>query len=273
MAGTETTYFDPNEFAVRDDGFEERHYWHIHRKRVLAAELSAYLGSERSSARLIELGCGIGTTTTHLNAEGFRVDYSDVFPRALEIAEKNARRRLGLAAESREFRARDITQPLDPLPHRGALLLDVIEHLPDDVAALEHVRRALGNGGDRFVLVTVPAFQFLWSPWDDIEKHKRRYTRASLTESLETAGFRVERMTFFFSSLFWAALAVKAGRVVRDRWRGGASDYRLEELTEAGFTAPRLNDVMVRVLGLERPILHRSGLPLGTSLLALARAA
>ncbi|MEL6183946.1 MAG: methyltransferase domain-containing protein, partial [Myxococcota bacterium] len=164
MAETESTYFDPNEFAVRDDGLEERHYWHIHRKRVLAHELGTYLGEDRTTARLIELGCGIGTTTTHLNAEGFHVDYSDVFPRALELAEKNARRRLGPAAETREFRARDVTQPLEALAHRGVLLLDVIEHLPDDVAALTHVREALGDGEDRFVLVTVPAFQFLWSP-------------------------------------------------------------------------------------------------------------
>lgn len=263
-------YFDSSEFEIRSR-FEQRHFWHAHRREVLASELHAYLGREAAQVPLVEYGCGIGTVSTHLNQSGLHVDYSDIFPNALELAQQRARERLGEeVASQRRFEPRDITQPMEPSGHRGALLLDVIEHLPDDVGALKNVRGSLSDEPSSFVLVTVPAFNFLWSPWDDIEKHKRRYTRASLRAAVEAAGFRVERLTFFFAPLFPAALMVKGLRFLRSTLERGDGDVALDEMAEAKDLGP-INGLVKTVLGLEKPIVRGGLAPLGTSLLCIAK--
>src|SRR5206468_2278025 len=116
----------------------------------------------------------------------------DYFQDAVDIAKRRARAKLGEAVAARRFIRVDLTQPIPLEGYQGALLLDVIEHLPDDELVLSNVRRMLAPASDAFVMVTVPAFDFLWAPWDDVEKHKRRYTKKQLASVLERAGFRVE---------------------------------------------------------------------------------
>lgn len=261
-------YFDGAEFALRV-GIEDSHYWHVHRRGVIRDQLHAFVSPD-ACGRLVELGCGIGTVATHLNEGGYSVDYSDVYGSALEIARERAQARLGAAVAERRFLRMDVTQGLPAEGWSGMLLFDVIEHLPDDAAALAHVHAALRCAKDSFVMLTVPAFQLLWSPWDEIEKHKRRYTQAGLAELLTRSGFSVERLTYFFSPLFFAALGVKGLRTLRNAVLGPPPIHSIADLTEAKNFAP-LNRLMLGVLAGERRYLERATLPLGTSLLAIAR--
>ena len=119
-------------------------------------------------------------------------------------------------------------------------------------------------------MLTVPAFQFLWSPWDDIEKHKRRYTRANLTALLARTGFEVERATYFFMPLFFAASAVKGLRAVKNAVAPTGPAEDITQLAEAQG-GPVLNRVMLGILAAERPWLSQLPLPLGTSVMAIAR--
>ena len=258
-------YFDGSEFALRDE-LEATQYWHVHRRRVLLESLlSLELPKE---SRLLELGCGIGTVATHLNAGGLQVDYADVFEAALNIAMKRASERLGPEAEKRRFIRLDVTQPLPISGYEGLLLFDVLEHLPNDKEVLGHLRDALPQEG--LLFLTVPAFPFLWSPWDEIEKHKRRYTKTSLVPLLEEAGFRVDHVTYFFFPLFFAASAVKGLRSARKLFGAPKKAQDITELTEAK-SSPMLNRVMLSVLSGERPLLKHLRLPMGTSLMAVAR--
>ena len=258
-------YFDGEEFALRAE-IEATQYWHVHRRQVLLQTLrSQPLGDD---ARLVELGCGIGTVATHLNAGGLHVDYGDVFGSALTIAHQRAIAALGDTVKERRFMRVDVTRPLPLQGYEGILMFDVLEHLPDDTAVLTHVRDALPSGG--FLMLTVPAFQFLWSPWDDIEKHKRRYTRANLKALLERTGFEVERATYFFFPLFFAASAVKGFRAVKNAVAPTGPAEDITELAEAQG-GPVLNRVMLGILAAERPWLSQLPLPLGTSVMAIAR--
>ena len=72
--------------------------------------------------------------------------------------------------------------------------LDVIEHIDDDAGSLQILHRALGDDGT--AIITVPAYQFLWSQHDVDNQHKRRYSKSELKRKLEEAGFKVEKMTF-----------------------------------------------------------------------------
>lgn len=77
---------------------------------------------------------------------------------------------------------------------RSIVSLDVLEHLPDDLAALKQFHSALAPGGK--VYVKVPALQWLYGPVDEASGHFRRYSRGSLRKVLEAAGFEVEQCRY-----------------------------------------------------------------------------
>jgi SAM-dependent methyltransferase len=269
-----TAYFDPSELALRGD-LEATHWWHLHRREVIRREL-ARLAPPREGLRLAEIGCGLGTVATHLVASGWVVDYVDVFDEALQLARARAHARLGARADELRFVRGDHTEGAPVSGVDGVLLLDVIEHLPDDVGALANARAALGPGDGTFVLVTVPAFPILWSPWDELERHRRRYTPRSLARALREAGLVPVRQTCFFAPAFPAALAVKAARRGRDGLRraaglGAAAPPRtILDAVEAKHSA-WLDRAMLALLAPERRLLAGRRVPFGTSLLAVAR--
>ncbi|HNN93445.1 MAG TPA: methyltransferase domain-containing protein [Pseudomonadota bacterium] len=261
-------YFDGAEFALRTE-LEHSHYWHVHRRNVILDQLRAARPAT-AALRLIELGCGIGTVATHLNEHGYCVDYGDVYGSALEIAAQRAQQRLGATAGERRFLRLDVTQPLPEEGWSGILLFDVIEHLPDDVTVLRQLHDALRTARDGFVMITVPAFPILWSPWDDLERHKRRYTQAGLCALLDRCGFSVEHSTYFFGPLFFAALGVKGLRTLRDATLGRPVASSISDLTESKNHAA-LNRLMLAALAPEQRWLRHATLPLGTSILAIAQ--
>jgi hypothetical protein len=135
---------------------------------------------------------------------------------------------------------------------------------------LRHLRSALTRDGGELLVFTVPAFQFLWSPWDDVEHHQRRYRIAQAKRLARDCGFEVLRATYFFFPLFFAALAVKSLRAGRARLRGRPPAPRFDALLEARSN-PVLNRVMTSVLAPERVWLRHGNVPLGTSVLIVAR--
>ena len=87
------------------------------------------------------------------------------------------------------------------------LMIDVIEHVDDDVALIAEYAR-LSKPGTRF-LISVPAFNFLWSSHDDFLEHRRRYTLRMLERSVRAAGLRPISMRYFFGMLFPAVAAMR----------------------------------------------------------------
>jgi len=256
-------FFDPGEFALRS-ALEDQHYWHLHRRALLYDVLDRAV-SDRVRP-IVELGCGVGTVATYLNQRGFRVDYADIHAEALRIASERA----GEAARDRCFFRVDVTRGLPPGDHQGVLLLDVLEHLPDDRGVLRAVHDGLANRSGAFVLFTVPAFQQLWSPFDDLEKHKRRYTLGQARSLAAETGFAVARAGYFFFPLFFAAAAVKALRGARSAFVGPPPPLRFDQLTET-TNSVALNRAMLILLAAERRWLAHRSLPLGTSIFVLAR--
>jgi SAM-dependent methyltransferase len=156
------------------------------------------------------------------------------------------------------------TRDVADLPDAGldcVVMMDVIEHVEDEGALLRDVRGKLRPGGT--VLVTVPAFQHLFSAHDRYLKHFRRYRRQQLHDLLERHGLRVEESFYFWATLFAArSLEVALARVVGEaeqtgigHWRFGVRhvvtmcvravldlDYRVcRALTRMGLTVPGLS--------------------------------
>lgn len=118
--------------------------------------------------------------------------------------------------------------------------LNVLEHIPDDVAALRLLRAKLAPGGT--LLVYVPAFPVLYTGMDAKVGHVRRYTRSSLTAAVRTAGFTVERCAYVDSLGFFAALLFK---VVGDS-SGSINRRALRLYDRAIFPLSRLVDTVTQ---------------------------
>jgi SAM-dependent methyltransferase len=229
---------------------DEHHWWYRGRRRVLRAELDRLPLPDKP--QVLDAGCGSGRTLEELTRYG-EVRGIELSPDAAEIA--RGRGHEVVIGRLEELPWEDGTFDL-------VTCLDVIEHTPDDRATLMELRRVTRPGG--FLLVTVPAYQALWSYHDEANHHYRRYGRRMLRMTALSAGWNVERMTSFNSLLLPPAAAV---RLMQRRRRAGNG-----QSTDLEVGAAWLNDALERPLALEASWLRRGHtLPAGLSLLAVLR--
>lgn len=140
-------------------------------------------------------------------------------------------------------------------------LMDVLEHLPDESKALNEAYRVLIKEGH--LLITVPALDVLWSNHDVINNHFRRYDKKGLVDIVKQAGFKVEKTTFFFSTLFPLYLL----RSLLER-NGFLNKDNLDYLSLPNSIVNRL---IFMILSLEAQVIRYLSLPFGSSLIVLAR--
>jgi SAM-dependent methyltransferase len=228
---------------------DERHWWYRGRRRVLRAQLDRL--PLAPGARLLDAGCGSGRTLDELVRYG-RVSGIDLSPQAVAAAQRRGHQ---------DVRVGRVEQlPFADGTFDVVTCLDVIEHTPDDRASLAELRRVARPGG--LLLVTVPAYQGLWSWHDEVNLHFRRYDSASLRAAAREAGWEVVGDTHFNSLLLAPAAAVRLAQ--RRRRRHAHSDLDL--------TPPRLNGLLELPLRLEaRLVAAGTRLPAGLSLLAVLR--
>ena len=208
---------------------DEHHWWYRGRRRVIRAELDRL--PLPADARILDAGCGSGRTLVELAGYGGEVSGIELNDDAAELAR---RRGLGDVHVGR----------LEELPWDDGVFdlitcLDVIEHVPDDVTALVELRRVASPGG--WLLVTVPAYQALWSRHDEANHHFRRYSRSMLRAAARSAGWQIERVSSFNSLLLAPAAAVRLaqrriGRAQRreQRSRPGAGVAQRRPRTSTG---------------------------------------
>jgi SAM-dependent methyltransferase len=231
---------------------DEHHWWYRGRRRVIRAELDRL--PLPVGAHVLDAGCGSGRTLVELVDYGVEVSGIELNTDAAELA-----RGRGLG-EVRVGRLEEL--PWDEATFDLITCLDVIEHVPDDVTALVELRRVARPGG--WLLVTVPAYQALWSRHDEANHHYRRYARSSLQMAARSAGWQVERLSSFNSLLLAPAAAVRLAQRRMPRRNGDSNDLDLGPAW--------LNDVLERPLALEASWLARGRtLPVGLSLLAVLR--
>jgi SAM-dependent methyltransferase len=230
--------------------FDQRHWWYRARREVLAALIERTTDLPRR-ARLLEIGCGTGHNLAMLGRFG-RVDALELDDQARGLAEQ----RLGRSV------MRAPLPKIEDVPDNSYHLIgafDVIEHIDDDRAALASIATKLTRGGK--LIVTVPAHQWMWSPHDVVNHHKRRYSKRSLRALIEASPLNLEKIGYFNSLLFPVAVAERM-----------ASRLRGNDNAELKMPAAPLNTALKTVFEAERHLIARFPLPPGLSLFAVASA-
>jgi SAM-dependent methyltransferase len=239
------------DYELQTHKAEDRHWWYRGRRTVLEGVIAGMRLPAR--ARILDAGCGSGRNmlelARHGTVTGIEVSETSVcLARAREVGEVVAGSVLEMPFAADSF---DL-----------AVTLDVIEHLEDDLGALRELRRTVAPGGS--LLVTVPAYPWLWSGHDEINHHHRRYTRNSLQRVAEQAGWEQVRTTHFNSLLLPAAIILR----VLDR----LSTKTTESSLDLWVPPAPLNWLLERPLAFEAALITRGGrIPAGLSLLAVFR--
>ncbi|MCU0729411.1 MAG: class I SAM-dependent methyltransferase [Sphingopyxis sp.] len=230
---------------------ENHHWWFVARRQILASLIERTV-RPAPDARVLEAGCGTGGNLSLLARFG-----------QLEAFEYDAEAR-ALAAEKNVcvIKAGALPDGIDTsgAPYDMVAILDVLEHIDDDVASLASLRAVTRKDGR--IVLTVPALPALWSSHDELHHHKRRYTKASLQRALVDAGWDIEQSGYFNSLLFPVALLQRLWAKLRGK----------AEPVDA-LPAPALNAALRMVFAAERHLIARLPLPIGLSLFAIARRA
>ena len=249
-AGYEASWF--SELAVLEQG----NFWFDARNRELTRLARRHLPPTGS---YMEIGCGTGYVLSALGKEfpGWSLTATEMHPEGLAFA----RARVGRNVEFLQMDARSI--PFDgDFDVIGAF--DVIEHIEEDELVLNQIRKALKPGG--YAFVSVPQHMFLWSHYDDLGHHARRYGREEMQAKMRRAGFTIVDSRSFNSLL----LPLMTLARLRMRRPGMTTDDVLDELRIGRMT----NSALTGVLRLEY-LLTQIGVrwPVGGSRIAIGRKA
>lgn len=231
---------------------EQTHWFCTTRREVIAQTLTA---EPTARGRVLEIGSGTGGNVDMLRGFG-HLTCVEMSATARELT----RQRFGEDLDLRAGAWPD-ESPIEPDERFDVVaLLDVLEHLPLPEASLKKIAAHLRPDDGRLI-VTVPAYQWMWSAHDRALHHLRRYTRASLNAALREAGLEVLRVSYFNTILFPAAAAA----------RGLFRLLRIDRSPGQGTPSPAVNGLARWAFRRELPLLRRTSLPFGLSVMAVAR--
>ena len=236
--------------SLRD--LQDEHWWFVGRRKIIRKILERHI-PRGPEIEILEAGCGYGGNLAML-ADFGRVSAFEFDKGAREFAKE---------LSGVDVKAGELPQNLSQLSSSTydlIVMLDVLEHITEDLMSLKVLRDHLVKDGR--ILITVPAHQWLWSGHDEIHHHKRRYSRETLGDCLVDAGLEPVEMRYFNTFLFPIAVAQRL--VLHSRKRTASVDR---------LPAPAFNSLLANVFASERAFLGKFAMPFGLSLYAVAKRA
>ena len=231
---------------------EQSHFWFRGREKLVIWTLQQHFPAP---TKLLDVGCGRGSLL-----DGFRRTFRGVELAGAELLDSGlrfARRRL---SDVELYQLDAMALPFDR-EFDVVTSCDVLEHVDDDGAAVRELFRSLVPGGG--IIVTVPQHPWLWSATDTYSHHRRRYTRRELVSVIERAGFVVERVTSFVTTLLPIVLLSRMRQRRLDNGFDPTAELKISAVQNTLFGKLLDADLATIRLG--------ASLPVGSSLLAVAR--
>jgi SAM-dependent methyltransferase len=231
-------------YAAAYPDLYRNHWWWRVREQILLDTIAPLLRGV-PKARILDVGCGAGLFFDALQrfgqVEGIESD---------RMAVQNAGKWRNVIHQG------ELNGSFTPMqPYHLILLLDVLEHVSQPVEVLRHAAAHLHSGGK--ILITVPAFNWLWTAHDDVNHHLKRYSAAAMHRAVVASGLSTDRRRYLFPSLVIPKALVR----VREKLIGSSS-------TVPHIPSAPVNSIVQLVLRAEYALTR--WVPFGTSLMVVA---
>ncbi len=229
---------------------EETYWWFVARRKLVVSLLKSYL-KQVPDNRLLDIGCGTGNNLIEFNKLGQAMGL-DNSQEAIDFCKQR-----GLTNVVNQD-AEKIS--LEKESFDAITMLDVMEHVQDDMALLKNCYELCAKDG--FLLITVPAYGFLWSEHDEALHHKRRYTASELRNKLNVANFKIIKISYVITSLFFPIFFLRFWQNMFKK-----SVYPQTSI----ILLPKLiNDLIIKILDIENFLVKKINFPIGTSIVCVA---
>ena len=232
---------------------EQMYWWHLGRLRIIQTYIKHAKGN-KEKLKIMNIGCGTGGTIDMLEKFG-TVDNADISDEAIRFMKESGYNRI--------TKVDDIKLPFKDKTYDMVGAFDVLEHIEDHIGALKEWRRILKDDGA--IVITVPAYQWLWTEHDVSLYHKRRYTTKRLTKAAAEAGLKPEKKSY--AIVFSLPLIV--GFRLMNRILGRKTDSETSYVDVPDW----VNKFFTELLCAEAKIHDKAALPFGTSVVTVLRKA
>ncbi|MDH6154051.1 SAM-dependent methyltransferase [Polynucleobacter sphagniphilus] len=228
---------------------ENQHWWFVSRRLIIFKFLESI--NIKKNANILEIGCGTGGNLNMLsnfgNVSGMEMN-EEAKKFAEEVHKNKYEVRLGSSPHNITY---DEVEKFEL-----CCLFDVLEHIEEDTQTLECLKRILKPNG--IIVITVPAYQWLFGPHDLILEHKRRYTKKELIEKSNKAGLELIRSSYFNTLLFPAILFFR----IIEKVNGDQKSTVMDRPNKI------INNLLKAIFSLEYRVLKKYNLPYGASIIA-----
>jgi 2-polyprenyl-3-methyl-5-hydroxy-6-metoxy-1,4-benzoquinol methylase len=243
IAGTMRSDLYPELYQVEDN-----HWWHLQKRRLIHYLIKKY---SPKPGRILDVGCGGGKLLAELQDLGWQVDGVDA-PGTKALGQKR-----GLKIATVDLQTAALPYPKNYFDL--VVCLDTLEHMRDDRRLIAEMARVTKSKG--VIIISVPAYQWLFSYWDSMLGHFRRYNKSSLLKSTHGHQLKTKLVSYFFAYLLLPAIIIRLVKaVLRQKQR---SDFTTNPL-------PVFSRGVVDIMGMvEFARFKKSPIPFGLSLVGV----
>ena len=173
---------------------EREHWWFQARQEIVLSLLAQHYPLLKE-AHVLDIGAGTGSYIETLTKMGIQTEGHDASDKAIAYLKSKTHGKV----EKKSFPEDYVANPDGQ--YDVILLLDVLEHLKDDSAGMRQAFRLLKTGG--VLIITVPAIKSMWSPYDAISHHYRRYRAKELKALVDNTSAKIKKLSYFSTFLFF----------------------------------------------------------------------
>jgi len=236
---------------------EKSHFWRIAKRELIIDHVAQLLSAKAKNTRcrILDIGGSCSLISRRLSRFGVVVSI-EPDKETVSFARKNLKV---------DCRVGDLPNNLPEFTNQFELitLFDVLEHVEEEHESLQTIHGLLSDDGN--LVLTVPAYQWLWSDHDVALHHKRRYTTKRLRTALEKAGFEIQTMTYYTTLLFPIAAVVRLLNKIKPKPYDHQPEYKVK------VPNPIINFLFGCVMKFEKILLKFMNMPFGLSIICVCK--